>query len=462
MLYLTVRKHYIMNRFILTLATLVLFTMSITAQRAAVSPEYHSAKAKNGDGAYSLLRRYKLSDQSCNVRHFYEINNMKANQPLHKNRDYKLPVLIYKYNGKSIRSTLGISDLQKAIRIKSYNEQVRKDKLRKNNFIVSKLLWVPYHELYCIGNKPTPNKLEENTTELEVTAEKNIPSPVSNTSTEAKPHIPAANEVEIVEQKLETIERIKTATPKESKIKTLQLDLFGKKYRDIKVVDNSLHNQVFYIVSGHGGPDPGAQCLDCKETLCEDEYAYDVALRLSRNLLSRGATVHMIIQDDDGIRDDRFLKCDSDETCLGKLKLPRNQKLRLLQRTSAINDLYSMYRKRGIKEQKMVSIHIDSNTKDKKMDTYFCYYKESKTSKALAQNMQKTFKKKYKKYQKDRGYKGRISPRGFYILRNTMPQAVLVELANIKNKNNQKRFLLHQNRQLLADWLYEGVTGQSI
>jgi len=136
--------------------------------------------------------------------------------------------------------------------------------------------------------------------------------------------------------------------------------------------------------------------------------------------------------------------------------------LRLLQRTTAINDLYTMYRKRGIKEQKMISIHIDSNTKDKKMDTYFCYFKASKRSKSLAENLQKTFKKKYKKYQKNRGYNGRISPRGFYILRNTMPEAVLVELANIKNKKNQKRFMRPSNRQLLADWLYEGMTGDSL
>ena len=38
--------------------------------------------------------------------------------------------------------------------------------------------------------------------------------------------------------------------------------------------------------------------------LHEDEYAYDIILRLARELLSRGAKVHIIIQDKkDGIRD---------------------------------------------------------------------------------------------------------------------------------------------------------------
>ena len=435
-----------MNRFILVLLSLVVFSTFVIAQRSPIIPEYHSAKAKNGDGVYSLLRRYNLSNQKCNVDHFYSINEMAPKEDLQKNRNYKLPVLIYRYNGKSIRTTLGIQDLQKAIRIKQYNEEVRRAKLRKNNFLVSKLLWVPYHELHCDGNTPL------------LVADKNANTDVSIKSQPSVIQTSVQNTKETPVE-LETIERIEPEVKKkETVIKTLQLDLFGNKYKNILVKDNSLKNQVYYVVCGHGGPDPGAQCLDCKETLCEDEYAYDVALRLARNLLERGATVHMIVQDTDGIRDDEYLKCDSDETCLGKLKIPRNQKLRLLQRTTAINDLYTMYRKRGIKDQKMISIHIDSNTKKKKMDTYFCYYKESKTSRSLAKNLQSTFKKKYKKYQKNRGYNGKTSPRGFYVLRNTMPPAVLVELANIKNKKNQQRFIKPSNRQLLADWLFEGMT----
>ena len=39
----------------------------------------------------------------------------------------------------------------------------------------------------------------------------------------------------------------------------------------------------------------------------EDEYAYDVALRLARNLMQEGAEVRIIIQDaKDGIREDVY------------------------------------------------------------------------------------------------------------------------------------------------------------
>jgi len=172
-LYLRIRTQYSMNRFTLVLLLLVVFIASLSAQRSPIIPEYHSAIAKNGDGVYSLLRRYSLSKQNCNVRQFYAINDLEPNEALHKNKKYKLPVLIYKYNGKSIRTTLGISDLQKAIRIKDYNEVVRKAKLRNNNFLESKVLWVPYHELYCKGGvrvEGIENDIQAETVELSNTS----------------------------------------------------------------------------------------------------------------------------------------------------------------------------------------------------------------------------------------------------------------------------------------------------
>ena len=41
----------------------------------------------------------------------------------------------------------------------------------------------------------------------------------------------------------------------------------------------------------------------------EDEYAYDITLRLAKELLAHGAEVYIIIQDEnDGIRDDFVLR----------------------------------------------------------------------------------------------------------------------------------------------------------
>ena len=44
-------------------------------------------------------------------------------------------------------------------------------------------------------------------------------------------------------------------------------------YDIVHVEDLSLSGQVYYIISGHGGPDPGAVCSDCPSKMCEDEYA---------------------------------------------------------------------------------------------------------------------------------------------------------------------------------------------
>ena len=91
--------------------------------------------------------------------------------------------------------------------------------------------------------------------------------------------------------------------------------LFGKELASYKVTSSELKGACFYLVSGHGGPDPGAIGRIGKIELHEDEYAYDIVLRLARNLMMKGAKVHIIIQDaKDGIRDDKYLKNSKRET----------------------------------------------------------------------------------------------------------------------------------------------------
>ena len=62
---------------------------------------------------------------------------------------------------------------------------------------------------------------------------------------------------------------------------TINEPLFGKKLSSVKVSSNRLAGACFYVVSGHGGPDPGAIGWVGKHELHEDEYAYDIALRLA-------------------------------------------------------------------------------------------------------------------------------------------------------------------------------------
>lgn len=231
--------------------------------------------------------------------------------------------------------------------------------------------------------------------------------------------------------------------------------LFGKALADVKVTSNRLANACFYIVSGHGGPDPGAIGRVGNVELHEDEYAYDIALRLAQNLMQEGAEVHLIIQDaKDGIRDDRYLSNSKRETCMGD-PIPLNQVKRLQQRCDKINALYRRDRK-NYKYCRAIFIHVDSRSKKQQTDVFFYHSERKADSKKLANTMKYTFESKYGKHQPNRGFTGTVNARNLYVLRHTTPVSVFVELGNIQNTFDQQRFVMNSNRQALAKWLYEG------
>lgn len=239
----------------------------------------------------------------------------------------------------------------------------------------------------------------------------------------------------------------KTARPKNYE------PLFGKELARYKVESAELKGACFYLVSGHGGPDPGAIGRMGKAELHEDEYAYDIILRLARNLLMKGAKVHIIIQDaKDGIRNGKFLNNSKRETCMGT-PIPFNQFRRLQQRCQKINTLF---KKDKEAYKRAIFVHIDSRSKSKRTDVFFYYKDKNSESKHLARTMKSTFAHKYNRHQPGRGFSGTVDQRGLYVLRNTTPASVFVELGNIQNSFDQQRIILSDNRQALANWLCEG------
>lgn len=239
------------------------------------------------------------------------------------------------------------------------------------------------------------------------------------------------------------------AFPKKKK-KANYEPLFGKTLASYSVTSSSLKGATFYLVSGHGGPDPGCIGKYQGKELHEDEYAYDIILRLGRELLKRGAKVHFIIQDaKDGIRNQTILKNSKRETCMGKA-IPLNQVARLQQRCDAVNRLY---RQDKSKYKRAVFIHVDSRSRGKQTDTYFYHAPGSKYGKRLAQAIRQTFKAKYDRHQPNRGFDGTVSERNLFVLRNTTPVAVFLEVGNIQNAQDQKRLVIADNRQALANWI---------
>ena len=230
--------------------------------------------------------------------------------------------------------------------------------------------------------------------------------------------------------------------------------LFGKAMASYPIVSNELVGACFYLVGGHGGPDPGAIGNYQGNKLHEDEYAYDIVLRLGRELMMRGAKVHFIIQDKkDGIRNGTILKNSKRETCMGSA-IPLDQVARLKQRSQKIDQLF---RKDKSNYKRAIFVHIDSRSQGKQTDVYFYHAPGSKQGKRLANRMRSTMASKYKRHQPGRGFNGTVSERNLYVLRNTQPAGVYLELGNIRNARDQQRLVLENNRQALAKWITEAI-----
>ena len=382
----------------------------------ALNPDHHKAPALQGDGVYSLLRRYQLDRHSCNHEEFYRLNNMKKSEGLIVGRYYTLPIQIYTFNGKTIRSSIGIDDWNIAKSIETYNDAMEKDGLQKESFRKSKALWVPHHFFKC----PSPD----------------IPT--------TEPELSAQGE-----------EMLNLASEKTG---SRRFPIFGKAHEYVPLESTKLKGKVFYVVSGHGGPDPGAMATKGKHTLCEDEYAYDVALRLARNLLAHGATTYVIVRDpNDGIRSGQYLLCDTDELVWGDKAIPREQKARLGQRAGIINELYAQNLRAGFKDQFSIIIHVDSRSHKQQTDLFFYFQEKNAKSKELATDLQKKMKEKYAQYRSSGQYHGSVTSRDLFMLRETKTPSVYIELGNIRHAFDQQRIIVEANRQALANWLIEGI-----
>lgn len=242
---------------------------------------------------------------------------------------------------------------------------------------------------------------------------------------------------------------------REGSPKVVENPVFGENYSRVPIRDEKLKGAVYYLIAGHGGPDPGAITRYGNRTISEHEYAYDVTLRLARRLLEHSATVYLIVQSDEGIRNDSVLPMNNNQVVYPNQPIPRNQLLRLKQRTDAVNKLYARY---GDAYQRMISIHIDSRSRGQNIDVFFYHHRNSAAGLRLAQNIHESFRQKYALHQPNRRYGGSVTPRSnLYVIRNTHPPAILIELGNLQNRRDQPRFIMSSNRQALANWIADGI-----
>lgn len=382
---------------------LIIFNLTSNAQ------DYLKVQAKEGDGLITLFQRYDLEYSEANLSSFKEINKTNS-LSLQLKKDYFLPIQIYKYNGKSIRSSIKNNNYNYAYAIQLYNEGLTKKKITEQDFRISKEIWIPVNF-----------------------------------------QITKATEDDKVVKKEEK-------TPKIRKPEEKTHPIFGKANEKVQEVDLLLDKCAFYLVSGHGGPDPGAQSQKDGYTLSEDEYAYDVILRLGRELIKHGAEVFFIVQDpNDGIRDEVYLANSKDEIYIDGSKIVVDQRQRLKDRSEAVNRLYNTNPAKK-KHHHAISIHVDSRiSNEKQIDIFFYHSANSSEGELIANSLLSTIKSKYEESQPGRGYEGSVSHRNLYVLRHFIPVTTFIELGNIQNFRDQQRILVANNRQAIANWLCDGI-----
>ncbi len=372
----------------------------------SAAENYVTTKAKSGDGISIILNRFFLPVNKTNILLFKQLNKNKFNKRggLLKGYRYALPIIKIKYRKTGFSASLATVPKSNIKAIKQFNAKVEKANY-KLNYKSDGKIWLPME----LSNRKAMNKLKS----------------------------------KILKKKRPT----KLTEP-----------LFGKKYEKAKIINRKLDGCVFYLISGHGGPDPGAIGHKNGNELHEDEYGYDIILRLARNLMSNGAKVYIIVQDStDGIRDELYLKNSSNEYYYGGDTISHRQKVRLAKRAEIINKLS---KQKPTNKQYSIIIHVDSRHTNKRIDIFFYYQDGNKKSKSMAKTMEQTIKKKYEQNQPGRGYEGKVITRNLYMLRNLKNPTVYIELGNIQNARDQIRLLAPNNRQAIANWLRDGIINE--
>ncbi len=381
------------------------FLGSLILTTAATTQSYVNARPQRGDGIYAMLRRYQLPPTPQYVEKFKELNAdvLGNSNELHLEFYYHIPIMRYRYDGVTIRSTLGINDYQTAKKLQTYNEALQRAGLRKQHYTQDNDLWVP---------------------------------------------------VFFFEQELQEPVLVQ---PDNSAGPTSTFSIFGSNYSRVTQISNALDGYYFYLISGHGGPDPGAVGVRGAYRLYEDEYAYDMTLRLARRLIEHGGTVYVIVRDDnDGIRDVGILRGDHDEYYYGGSRISRRTVTRLNKRATVVNNLFSQNRKRA-KAQYSIILHVDSRSNSQRIDLFYYYKYGHSEGRRMALTLHNRVKREYAEHQPGRGYGGTVTSRSLYMLNHLVPTTVYIEVANIRNQRDQDRLVIVNNRQAVANWLCDGV-----
>jgi hypothetical protein len=199
-----------MRRYISVLF-LTLLCIPITSFQTDEHPQYLRVRLEKEMQVNDLLEIYQLHDYECNLTQFKKLNTHIKSNTLAEGKELNLPILLYAFNDKNIRSSVGIDNLDIAKSIQKYNEDLLKAGIRRKSYKESGYIFVPHHLLNCTEKKkPALQTLAPTTTEG---SEK---------------------------------ERLVSNTMR-------RYSIFGRKYQDVPIIDKKLKGKIFYVEAGHGG-----------------------------------------------------------------------------------------------------------------------------------------------------------------------------------------------------------------
>ncbi len=214
---------------------------------------------------------------------------------------------------------------------------------------------------------------------------------------------------------------------------------------------------------GHGGQDPGSSGRFNDQRVVEDEYVYDVALRVNRILRSMGALSFLTVQDrktgERSLKPQEIFPDERQEAYTGTSSVVRSGTWGLNQRLAYGNTLSRTYPRH---RQAWISIHFDVLGKNKVIEGVRVI--APKGSDKLAQALARSFAQ-YHRLRKNapiiRNGDKTYGLRNLFILNggNRISEKALIELGNFNNTTDVWRVRNPVTREAYARAIAEALLG---